>query len=879
MSEKDNEPEEERDEELEQEAADAGELDKVIQVSGMYEDWFLDYASYVILERAVPHINDGLKPVQRRILHSMREMDDGRYNKVANVVGNTMKYHPHGDASITDAMVGLGQKELLIDTQGNWGNVLTGDSAAAARYIEARLTPFALEVAFNPKTTNWTRSYDGRNDEPVTLPMKFPMLLAQGVEGIAVGMSCKILPHNFNELIDCTIKHYQGKRFKLVPDFLQGGMADFTNYNEGLRGSRVRVRAKIEIEDKKTLKITEVPFGTTTGSLIDSVLKANDKGKIKIKKIEDNTSEFVEIQVHLAGGTSPDKMIDALYAFTDCEVSIAPNAAVIQNDKPRFTGVSDMLRESADASRVLLKRELEIELGELEDKWHFASLEKIFIENKIYVEFDGKTYDEAIDLTRELLKPHVKHLVREITDDDIKKLMEIRMRRITKHDAEKADTFIASLEEAIKKVKYNLDHLTEFAIKYFENLKKKYGKGRERKTEIREFENIEAHKVAVANVKLYANYDEGFVGHGLKRGEGEFVADCSDIDDIIAIREDGKMIVAKIADKNFMGKNLIHVGVWKRGDKRTTYNLIYKDGVSGPARVKRFNVKSVTREREYDLTKGSPKSKVLYLSVNPNGEAETVTVKNRNIGKIRKLKFDFDFSELDIKGRGAGGNILTKYPINRIDLKEEGVSTLAPRKIWFDDSVQRLNTDGRGDYLGAFRGEDKILQITQTGHYKLTSFDLSTKFEDDFIVLEKWKPEKPVSAIYWDGEKNQFNVKRFLIEETDKKTLFITEHPDSYLELVSTHNKPVIEIAFDKRSSDKENEQIKLEEFISVKGLKAMGNRLTTDKIKEINELEPEEPDEPEAESAEPELPSKSRNPKDSNDDGENTGQITLELD
>jgi topoisomerase-4 subunit A len=864
-----NEENEERDEELEQEAAEAEELDKVIQVSGMYEDWFLDYASYVILERAVPHINDGLKPVQRRILHSMREMEDGRYNKVANIVGNTMKYHPHGDASITDALVGMGQKDLLIDTQGNWGNVLTGDSAAAPRYIESRLTKFALEVAFNPKTTNWSNSYDGRNREPVTLPMKFPLLLAQGVEGIAVGMSCRILPHNFIELIDCSIKYLQGKRFTLYPDFPQGGMADFTNYNDGLRGGRVRVRAKIEIEDKKTLKITEIPFGTTTGSLIDNILKANDKGKIKIKRIEDNTAEEVDILIHLPSGASPDKMVDALYAFTDCEMSIAPNTSVIQDDKPRFVGVTDVLKESTDATVELLKRELEIELGELQEKWHFSSLEKIFIENKIYVEFDGKTYEEAMEVTHELLKPHVKHLVREVTDDDVQKLMEIRMRRITKHDSEKADTYIASLEDDIARVKDHLANLIEFAIDYFRNLKKKHGKGMERKTEIREFENIEASKVAVANVKLYANYKEGFVGHGLKRGEGELVAECSDIDDIIAIREDGKMMVAKITDKYFMGKNLLYVGVWKRGDTRTTYNMIYKDGATGPARVKRFNVKSITREREYDLTKGTAKSKVLYLTVNPNGEAETVQIVHRNTGKIRKLKFDFDFSEQDIKGRGAGGNILTKHPINKIVLKEEGVSTLAARKIWFDESVKRLNTDGRGELLGKFKGDDKILQITQSGHYKLTSFDLSTKFEEDFIILEKWIPEKPVTAIYWDGEKEQFNVKRFQVEDTDRKTLFITEHPDSYLELATTDWRPQINIAYDQRSASREDEQVILDEFIAVKGLKAMGNRLTPHKVKTIDLLDSLPYEEEEESEPEIELPSreqKEESGSDSND-------------
>ncbi|MAX81641.1 MAG: DNA topoisomerase IV [Crocinitomicaceae bacterium] len=872
--------EEERDEELEQDAAEAEQLENVIQVSGMYEDWFLDYASYVILERAVPHINDGLKPVQRRILHSMRELEDGRYNKVANVVGNTMKYHPHGDASISDAMVQIGQKDLLIDTQGNWGNVFTGDGAAASRYIEARLTKFALEVVFNPKTTDWQLSYDGRNNEPITLPVKFPLLLAQGVEGIAVGMACKVLPHNFIELIDCSIKYLQGKRFTLLPDFQTAGMADFSNYNDGLRGGKVRVRAKVEIDDKKMLRITEIPFGTTTSSLIDSILKANDKGKIKIKKVEDNTAEDVEILVHLPTGISPDKMVDALYAFTDCEVSISPNTAVIQDDKPIFLGVTEILKGNTDQTVELLKKELEIELNELETKWHFSSLEKIFIENKIYVEFDGKTYDEAKAVTYELLQPHIKHLIRDVTDEDIEKLMEIRMRRITKHDAEKADTYIQSLEDEIERVKDHLANLIEFAIDYYKNLKKKYGAGKERKTEIKSFENIEATKVAVKNAKLYANYSEGFVGHSLKRGEGEFIVDCSDIDDVICIREDGKLIVTRIDDKTFVGKNLRYVGIWKKGDKRTTYNLIYQDGVSGPVRIKRFHVNAITRDREYDLTKGAPKSKILYLSVNPNGEAEVITVLHRNTGKVRKLKFDYDFAELDIKGRAAGGNILTKYPVNKITLKEEGVSTLAARKIWFDPTVERLNSEGRGEFLGEFKGDDKILQITQTGEYKLTGFDLSTKFEADTILFEKWKPNKPISAIYFDGEKDQYTVKRFLVEDSDKKVSFLNEDPKTQLELVTSDWLPVINISFDKRSNDRENERIELADFISIKGLQAKGNRLTQYKVKNIDLLESLPYEDPEEEKPkEVELPSRERKSEGGNlHDDEDDNQITLEL-
>lgn len=888
MSEEHIDNNEERDEELEQEAQEAGQLEQVIHVSGMYQDWFLDYASYVILERAVPHLNDGLKPVQRRILHSMREMEDGRYNKVANIVGNTMKFHPHGDASIGDALVQLGQKDLLIDTQGNWGNIYTGDGAAAGRYIEARLSKFALEVVFNPKTTQWQSSYDGRNREPITLPVKFPLLLAQGVEGIAVGMACKILPHNFIELIDASIKYLKGQRFTLVPDFLTGGLMDASNYNDGLRGGKLRVRARIEIDDKKMLRITEIPFGTTTSSLIDSILKANDKGKIKIKKIEDNTAYEVEILIHLPPGVSPDKMVDALYAFTDCEVSISPNAAVINEDKPHFMGVEYMLKKSADLTVELLKLELQIALSELQEKWHFSSLEKIFIENKIYFDFDGKTYDEAKKITYKLLQPLIKHLVRDVTDEDLEKLMEIRMRRITKHDAEKADTLIQSLEEEMEKVKHHLAHLIEYAIDYYKGIKEKYGKGRERKTEIRAFDTIDATQVAVANVKLYANFAEGFVGHGLKRGDGEFICDCSDIDDVIVIRSDGKLVVTRIADKTFVGKDIVYAGVWKKDDERTIYNLVYQDGPTGPHRVKRFSVTSITRDKEYDLTRGTAKSRLAYLTVNPNGEAEVITITHRNTGKIRKLKFDFDFSELDIKGRGAGGNILTKYPINKIAFKEAGISTLSARKIWFDESVQRLNDEERGNFLGSFKPEDKILQITQGGFYKLTGFDLSTKFEDDYLVLEKWNPEKPITAIYWDGEKDQFTVKRFLIEETDKKVNFLNEHASTYLELVSSDWVPRIQISFDKRSNDREDEELNLSEFISIKGMAAKGNRLTQYKVKSISLLEPlpyeEEVDEeidsedelPSKPSGEPELPSTTKKP---GNGLSSEGQITLELD
>ena len=840
----------ERDEEFEGEGNQENNLENVIQVSGMYQEWFLDYASYVILERAVPHLNDGLKPVQRRILHSMKEMDDGRYNKVANIIGNTMKYHPHGDASIGDALVQVGQKDLLVDCQGNWGNIFTGDRAAAPRYIEARLTKFALEVVFNPKTTEWLTSYDGRNKEPETLPVKFPLLLTQGVEGIAVGLACKILPHNFIELIDGSIKVLKGtQKVAIFPDFITGGMADMSAYNDGLRGGKVKVRARISQEDKKTLKVTEIPFGTTTDKLIDSILKANARGKIKVRKVEDNTAEFVEILIHLPAGVSPDKMIDALYAFTDCEVSISPNAGTIEDDTPKFIGASEMLRISTERTKDLLKLELEIRKGELEEQWHFSSLEKIFIENKIYVKLHGLGYDEAIEVTIKLLKPFTKHLLREVTDEDVKRLLEIRMRRITKHDSEKADEKLSNLEDEIKQVKFDLKNLVDYAINYFKELKKKYGEGRERKTEIRSFESIDAAKVAVSNVKLYANFEEGFVGTGLKRSESEFIADCSDIDNIIVFRNDGVMMVSKISSKAFFGKGIIHAGVWKKGDSRTTYNMIYSDGKSGASMMKRFAVTSITRDKEYHLTKGEAGSKVLWFTANPNGEAETVLIKLKPKANVRKLKFELDFSELAIKGRGAGGNRVTKFPVSKIELKEKGVSTLSARKIWFDDSVQRLNSDERGEFLGDFQAQDKILTIMQSGEYQLLGFDLFTKFEEDMVVLEKWNPKKPISAVYFDGEKEEYFVKRFLVEPTDKKVMFISEHETSQLEVVSTDWLPQIQTTFSKvKGKQKDAETISLEEFISIKGMKAIGNRLTQHKVKNIDLLEPLPYDEPEAE-------------------------------
>lgn len=842
------ENEEEKDERLEgdeefqdTDAASGEGLENVIQVSGMYNEWFLDYASYVILERAVPHINDGLKPVQRRILHSLKEMDDGRYHKVANVIGNTMKYHPHGDASIGDAMVQLGQKELLLDTQGNWGNILTGDRAAAPRYIEVRLSKFALDVAFNHKTTEWLASYDGRGKEPVVLPMKFPLLLAQGVEGIAVGLACKILPHNFNELIDASIAILKGRKTNILPDFLTGGQADFSNYNDGLRGGRIRVRAKIGQLDKKTLVITEIPFGTNTSSLIDSILKANEKGKIKVKKIEDNTAENVEIHIHLPANVSPDKTIDALYAFTDCEVSISPNSCVIDQDKPQFLGVNEILRLNTESTKALLRMELEIRKNELEEQWHYSSLEKIFIENRIYRDIEEcETWEAIIQAIHEGLKPHIKHLVREVTDEDVTRLTEIKIKRISKYDSFKADELIKKIEEEIEQIKYDLEHLTDFAIAYFKKIKEKHGKGRERRTEIKSFENIDATKVAVANTKLYADYKEGFIGYGLKKSEGEFVCDCSDIDDIIVFREDGVMQVTKISPKAFVGKNIIHVGVWKKGDKRTIYNMIYQDGKSGKSMIKRFNVTSITRDKEYDLTAGKAGSKVLYFTVNPNGEAEVIQVLLRPKPKLKKLKFDVDFAEQAIKGRNAKGNILSKNLISKIKLKEEGTSTLGARKIWFDETVQRLNTDGRGELLGQFKSEDKILTINQSGHYRILSPNIGTHFDEDMIVIEKWNPERALTAVYFEGDKKAFYVKRFLLEDNDKKNLFISESEGSYLELVSSDPVPVVELKFAKTKGKeaRENEVINLQEFIAIKGMRALGNKLSPHKVKEVEQLE-----------------------------------------
>ena len=812
------------------------------KVSGLYKDWFLDYASYVILDRAIPSIFDGFKPVQRRIMHSMRELEDGRYNKVANIVGNTMKYHPHGDASITDAMVQIGQKELLIDTQGNWGNVYTGDSAAAARYIEARLTPFALEVVFNPKTTEWSKSYDGRNNEPIDLPVKFPLLLAQGVEGIGVGLSTKIMPHNFNELLSASVAYLKGKKFELYPDFQTGGLLDVSNYNDGQRGGKLRTRARIIQKDKNTLCITELPFSKNTGDLIDSVIKANEKGKIKIKKIEDNTSDKVEINIHLANDVSPDKTIDALYAFTDCEVSISPNACVIVGDKPEFLSVSEILRRNTDHTVSLLKKELEIELHELEEKWHFASLERIFIENEIYQEIKGKnSKEEVYTAIDKALKPFIKKLMRAITVEDIIKLTELPFMRISRYDRDKAEENILALEGKMEQVKHHLANLIAYAIDYFTNIQKKYGKDKERKTELRVFDNIDATKVVLANEKFYVNREEGFIGTSLKKDE--YVFDCSDIDDIITFQKDGTMKVVKVEAKTFIGKNIVHVGVFKKGDKRTVYNMIYREGKEGPYYMKRFSVTGVTRNTDYKLASDKKGSEMLYFSANPNGEAETVTVLLKPNSRVRKNKIEIDFSELAIKGRDSRGNLVTKYAVKKVDLKEEGVSTLAPRKIWFDDTVRRLNADGRGTLLGSFKGDDKILTINQNGEAKLVTFDLLNRFDDEYLILEKWKPEQPITCIYFDGEKGIYFIKRFLLENTTNVQHFMpSEHAKSFVEFVGTSDGCTAEIIFpkDKSGKEKEPEIINIDEFIAVKGIKAIGNQFIKEKVKSINITIPE---------------------------------------
>ena len=811
--------------------------EKIIHVSGMYQNWFLDYASYVILERAVPHINDGLKPVQRRILHALKEMDDGRFHKVANVIGHTMKYHPHGDTSIGDAMIQIGQKDLLLDMQGNWGNLATGDSAAAPRYIEVRLSPFALDVVYNKKITNWSASYDGRSKEPQTLPIKFPLLLTHGVEGIAVGLSTKILPHNFNELIDASIKILKGKKPRIFPDFYTGGSADFTNYNDGKRGSKVRVRAKIYIENKDTLIISELPFSTTTSSLIQSIIKANDKGKIKIKKIEDNTAENVEIAITIPSGISADKTIDALYSFTNCEISISPLSCIIKNNTPIFIGVSEMLQESTNHTLELLKKELQVNLSEIEEKWHFASLVRIFIENRIYHNIEElDNWEEIVNTIGKEIKPHTQHLLRSVTNEDIEKLTEIKIKKITKFDLNKANNELLKLEEQIKEIKGYLANIINYAIDYFKKIKIKYGKEKGRKTEIKTFENIDARKVVVANKKLYVNREDGFIGTTMRKDE--YISDCSDIDDIITIKENGTMQIVKIDNKVFVGKNIIHCAVFKKKDDRTIYNMIYKDRKSGYTLMKRFSVKSITRNKNYLLTK-SENSKILYLTSNPNGEAETVTVFLRKSPKLKIFKLDINFAELVIKGRGAGGNIVTKKPVRKVELKTAGVSTLSARKIWFDNNVKRLNVDNRGELLGDFKAEDKIITINQSGEINLKSFDLSNHFSDDIIHIEKNNEQKPITCIYFDGYKKAYYIKRFLVSNTTSKFCCITNHKNSQLEIISTDWRPQAEIIFYKEKGKRRNTQIiNLEDFISIKGIKALGNKLTSKKIKEINLLD-----------------------------------------
>jgi topoisomerase-4 subunit A len=822
-------------------------LHNTISLDGLYENWFLDYASYVILDRAVPHLYDGLKPVQRRILHSLKEMDDGRFNKAANVIGNTMKYHPHGDASIGDAMVQIGQKDLMIDCQGNWGDPVTGDSAAAPRYIEARLSKFALEVAFNADTTIWQSSYDGRNREPITLPIKFPLLLAQGAEGIAVGLATKILPHNFIELLDASIASLKGEKPNLLPDFPTGGLADASNYNDGQRGGKIRVRARILEKDKKTLTITEIPFSTTTGSLIDSVISANDKGKIKIKKIEDNTAKDVEIVIHLAPGISPDVTIDALYAFTDCEVSISPNTCVIHNDKPRFMSVNDMLTESTQHTKQLLKKELEIKLGELKEKIFFSSLLKIFIQEGMYKNPEYETsvnFDMVVEVLNRLYTPFFSQFYREILPEDYKRLIDKPMSSITRFDVKKADEQMKALENEIKEVNHHLKHLNDYTIAWFQKLKDKYGKGRERKTELRTFDKVEASQVALANVKLYVNREDGFIGSGLKKDE--FVCDCSDLDEIIAFREDGKCIITKVQDKVFVGKDIIHVGVFKKNDERTVYNMIYKDGASGTSYIKRFSVVGVTRDKEYDLTKGSKGSRTLYFSANPNGEAEIVNVQLKPHSKLKKLVFDENFADIAIKGRGSMGNIITKYPVKKIILKSKGVSTLAGRKIWYDEILKRLNVDARGKYLGEFDGDDKILTVLSTGIYELTSFDLSNHFDDKMIRIEKYNPEQVYSVIHYEGKAKNYFIKRFTFEPVaiGKPTSIISDESGSKLVLISSAAQPVVKVEVLKgKSAIAETMEINLAEAIDVKGMKAQGNRLSPHEVKKIELIAEEEPE------------------------------------
>lgn len=833
-------------------------------VRGLYEDWFLDYASYVILERAVPALEDGLKPVQRRILHSMKLLDDGRYNKVANIIGYTMQFHPHGDAAIGDAMVNMGQKDLLIDTQGNWGDIRTGDSAAAPRYIEARLTKFALEVVFNKQTTQWQKSYDGRKLEPVTLPVKFPLLLAQGVEGIAVGLSTRILPHNFCELIKASIDILKGKTPSILPDFATGGYADFSDYSEGMRGGRVRIRAKIEERDKKTLVIKEIPFSTTTTSVIDSIIKANDKGKIKIKKVIDNTAQELEIEIHLAPGISTDKTIDALYAFTQCEVSISPNACVILDNKPHFLSVGEILRINTENTVELLRQELLIKKNELEEKWHFSSLEKIFIEERIYRDIEEcETWEDIISTIDKGLDPFKKKLRRAITEEDITRLTEIRIKRISKFDAFKADELLKQIEEDLSTVNNHLDNLVDYSIDYFKNLLSRYGKGRERRTEIREFDNINATVVAVANEKLYANFDEGFVGTGLKKET--FITDCSDIDDIIVFRGDGKYSVSKVSQKAFFGKGIIHVDIWRKGDERKVYNAIYMDGKSGKTFAKRFSVTSITRDKVYDVTKGSPGTVLLYFSANPNGEAEVVTVQLHGLARARIKLFDYDFADLQIKGRSSMGNTVTKYRVRKVSLKEKGKSTIGGRDIWYEPAIGKLNIDGRGDKLGSFQTDDLILVVYRNGEYELTTHELTNRYEpNDVMVIEKFNPKRTLTCVYYDGKNKTEYVKRFMVETStvDKRFLFISEGRSSRILFITTTKSPVIQLFTKNSKGVKKEEVIELNEFIDVRGWKAQGNKLTYDQFIKLVPVADED-----EEVEDTEIPDEPEDPTDGNDE------------
>ena len=816
------------------------------RLTGMYKDWFLDYASYVILERAVPHVEDGLKPVHRRILHAMRKIDDGRYNKVANIIGQTMQYHPHGDASIGDALVQLGQKELLIDTQGNWGNILTGDMAAAPRYIEARLSKFALDVVFNPKTTEWMLSYDGRNQEPVTLPVKFPLLLAQGVEGIAVGLASKILPHNFNELIDASVACLRGEPFTLYPDFQTGGLIDVSRYNDGLRGGVVKVRARISKIDKRTLAITEIPYGTTTESIKESIIKANEKGKIKIRKVDDNTAEKVEIIVHVSADESADKTIDALYAFTDCEVSISPNSCVISDEKPHFIGVSEILRRSAERTKHLLGTELRIRLGELDEEWHMASLERIFIENKIYQAIEGKkSREEAYEAVDERLAPFKKLLRREVTHEDVVKLTELRFIRISKYDSAKADNQIKGIEEETERVRHDLEHLTDYAVAWYGRIKEKYGKGRERRTELREFDSIEAAKVVVANAKLYVDREGGFFGIGNAMKKDEYVCDCSDIDEVIVFTQAGNYLVTKVSDKAFYAPGIQYIGVFKRNDERTIYNVLYRDGEKGPIMMKRCAIKGVTRDREYAITKGTPGSRILYMSVNPNGEAEVLKIMFKQRTRLKKAIVDLDFSKLAIKGRSSQGNLVSRYAIHKIQVKERGASTLAGQNIWFDEDVMRLNTDGRGRLLGEFQGDDKIIVFTSKGQYYTTGYDTGHHFPEDTIRVEKYAPDRIYSVAYYDADSRYYYLKRFAAEASDNRMQsFIDDsNPRSRMTALSADRYPQLEITYGGAHRTRPADLVDVEQFIGVKSHRAKGKRLTTYDVASLRFTEPLRPD------------------------------------